>query len=683
MWRRTVAERRRPNARTRARQRRSYQPGLPQALRGAAPSQGTLTEPQLLERWKRRVAQAQKLRRDWEDEYQVPTLERFYLGKHTSLDGTGDDRADIYLNHFAATLQAQRPALLPTKLTFDVQPKPGKRDVERLMVKAQAGVLDTIAQQDGHLMKSLRLAATQAFFRVGVLKVCYEPRLEPNPEKGQPLLNDLDQALLGPGGAPLTQPAQILDDEVWRWRWVNARNLLLPDEGPDTTRWTWIGEEVEVTLEEAQDDPLFPEAKRAQLKGNGRARDWERWGQSDTSDLDERDQQVFRYYECWDRRQEKRYIWADGQDFDGFLVHDDYPDGVEEHPYALLLPVPILEPEPSPWPKPLCFDWLPIQQQYNLLRVQQLNAGKRAARKILYDEATFPNADEAQKFLESSIDMQGVKVNDIGRPPLVVGDGAQSIDVSRNIPYLLADWQRVTGATGTRLGDPNADTATEAVLASQSEAVRDSELRTLVGEWLTEAGQKMLQLVKQTLTLDLWIDLKDLDDTDFQDLLTSEGFQAYLALRVGAENVPRLLQMVQVMPGMAQMLKQRFGQVKPLRVSRSHLQMDSDVSVVPSTMRPIYRAQLLQLTQILGPAALLSPTLLEELLHSFELPQGDRIAEEIIGNLRQQALMQQMAQMQKQGGAGPMPGARPQPQSAASPLQTQNPLSVVAGGRGL
>src|SRR5262249_17256878 len=159
------------------------------------------------------------------------------------------------------------------------------------------------------------------------------------------------------------------------------------------------------------------------------------------------------------------------------------PDGVEDHPYSLLLPVPIIAPRPLPWPKPLCHDWLPIQQQYNIVRNQQLNAGKRAARKIIYTKATFPDSDEATKFLQSSQDLEGVEVNDLAHPPIVIGDGAQSPDVAKGIPYLLADWQRVTGATGTRLGDPQADTATEAVLTEQSAAVRDSELRTLVTEW--------------------------------------------------------------------------------------------------------------------------------------------------------------------------------------------------------
>jgi hypothetical protein len=91
----------------------------------------------------------------------------------------------------------------------------------------------------------------------------------------------------------------------------------------------------------------------------------------------------------------------------------------------------------------------------------------------------------------------------------------------------------------------------------------------------------------------------------------------------------------------------------------------------------------LQLVNILGPqVAMMSPTLLEELLASFELPQGDQIAEEIITNLRQQAAMMAAMQQQKAMGAGagrPMPG-QPNAQNGASPMATQNPLGAVAGG---
>jgi hypothetical protein len=114
-----------------------------------------------------------------------------------------------------------------------------------------------------------------------------------------------------------------------------------------------------------------------------------------------------------------------------------------------------------------------------------------------------------------------------------------------------------------------------------------------------------------------------------------------------------------------------------MRVTRSQLQFEADVDIKPTTIRPLYRAQLLQLAGILGPAALLSPTLVEELLASFELPQGEQIAEELLANLQQQGGLAAMP-----GGKQAVPGT-PNASNGASPLGTQNPLGAINGTMGL
>ena len=312
-----MAERRRDRAPTRtpagervgARRRRSS--------RDTAPGPRGSEEQRLLEKWKRRIATARRMREDWETEYQVETLERFFLGKHVAL--SSDEPEAVWLNHFAATVQTQRPALLPNKLCFEVQAKPGQKRSETaaIQVRTLSGVLDTIAGQDNHLMKSVRLAATQAFFRVGVLKVCYEPAMEPNPRAGEPLLSFEQGMQLGEAGADeeMVEPAEVLTDEVYRWRWVNAKHMLLPDAGPDVTRWPWIGEEIEVTLEEAKEDTRFPESKRSALKSNGKPRELgSTWSDGPAEeDTTNDDAQMFRYCECWDLKENRVYCWAEGQ----------------------------------------------------------------------------------------------------------------------------------------------------------------------------------------------------------------------------------------------------------------------------------------------------------------------------------------------------------------------------------
>jgi hypothetical protein len=606
----------------------------------------------------------------------VRQLADAYLGHYGPQD---EEQLRPWMNHFFATIQTQRPALLPKEIRFTAIPRAGRREpVSKITATVQAAVLNAIAEQDEHLMAAARLAVTQAFWRLGALKCVYDQRLEPNPQAGEEALSEDGGPLLSDGQEVMREPKEILADEVYAWRWVDAARLLLPDEGPDTSQWSWIGEEVIVPLTEAQSDTRFPRRKRRELKSNRSMR-------SNIADMASRDEssdtapgeELICYYECWDIREKRHYVWADGQDSEEWLLSEDYPDGIEDHPYALLLPIPILEPDPSPWPMPITYNWLPLQIEYNQLREQQLNASRTAARKILYEEGTFPDEEEARKVLSSSQDMEAAMVNDLARPPLLFGDSVQSPDVARNIPFLLNDWQRITGSSGTRLGDPDADTATEAVMVEQAAGMRDAELQGQVQRWLAEAGRKMLQLVQQTLTLDMWVSMGGMGDSHWQEFLQSAGLRNFLALHYGPLAVPQVLQMLAVNPKLQEELRQRFGESKPLRVTRSELTAEADIRILPSTIKPVYRAQLLQLAKILGPIAMLSPTLVEQFLLSFDLPYAEQIAEEILTNIQRQGGMAAMMGkgQQQQGGTS---GASPLGQNGGNPL-----AAVNTGAQGL
>lgn len=609
----------------------------------------------LRQKWEHRVLHARKIREDWERRFLVRQLAEAFLGCPEVADGSA---LPIYLNHFYATIQTQRPTLLPKEIKFVAQTATKSRAILTALEKSVAeGLLNTLAAQDDNLINAARLAVTQCFWRCGVLKVVYDQRFERNPRAGDEVVDAYGMALRDEDGAPETEPRDVLEDEVYQWAWVDAACMLFPDEGPDVSRWSWIGEEVRVTLEDARADPRFPRSLRRRLKVNSSVH--QRYGhlqeveyQADELDGSTVDGETGRvcYYECYDLRQMRYYIWAPGQDFDEYLVDEDTPDGIEDHPYALLLPVPVIEPRPLPWPMPLTYNWLPLQNEYNAIRQLQLNAAKTAARKVLYDQTTFPDEDEARKVLQSNVDMEAAMVNDLARPPLLFGDSVQSPDVSRNIPFLLNDWQRITGATGTRLGDPDADTATEAIMTEQAAGVRDADLSALVQRWLGTSGKKMLQLVRQTLTLDLLIEIRGMGEEQWLEFIGSPALRGWLSLRLGAERVPSFLHMLALNPQMQEQMKERFSAVQPFRVTRSQLGMQADLTVMPSTIKPIQRAQLMQVAQMLGPLALMSPTLVESFLLSFDLPNAEQIAEEILANVQKMGGPQ--ALLGKQQGAG-------------------------------
>lgn len=642
----------------RRRTRQRYQ--MPQR----PPRADGLTTPQRLARWQSRAAQGVELRQQWEQRFHVRELEELYLGTQDM-----ESADEQWYNHFFATVRVQMPSLFYQNPSFRVRPVRGRTPFGKRDAAIAEALLQQIAAEDDNLATDGKLALLQAFFRLGCLKACYYPQMEPNPQAGEPMTEALQGhriPLLGDDGEPTLEPTMVLDDETYSWDWVDAHRLILPDEGPDHRKWTWIIEEIELTLDEAKDETRFPENLRRQFCPNasaGQEFDILTPGKSDPYDpqlIEGQDLLRFRYYEGWDMRQKRLYVWAMGQPFSGeeFILDEPYPDGIEEHPYSLLRFLPIVGPKPSPWPIPYVYNWAPLQRDYNAARRQLTNAGNRAARKILYDPQTFPDSEEARKFLSSSVDMEAVQVQDITRPPLMFGEASLNVDVTRSTQALLYDWRIITGSTGERLGasERGDKTATEATLSERSSSMRENDLQNLVATWLARAGSQMLQLVRQTMTLDMYVTMRGMSDSEFTSLLQSPGFQQLLAQQYGPEAAQQFPQMLEVMPGLAERFKQQFGSEQFLRVSREQLQWDADVSVQPASLKirtlDAERQAWLQFLGLLGqfPLILQSRALLEETAEKFEFLNEGAIDELwMVGQHAQQAQAQaQQMQMEMQ-----------------------------------
>ena len=630
------------------------------------PSSPSSKETKELRRWRFRVGRAKKIREIWEADYEVATCERFFLGKQRLI---GDE--SLVLNYFLATIKTTQPNLFFTNPKFFVRPVPGHTNAAVNDQDARTGeaLLEAIGNQDRNLENAVRLALSQSFFRIGVLKIVYDPDMEPNPQKGEPVyLSDaagnpvVDRSklapLIGPDGQPMVDPQtgepvsdpasivhmQLLDeqgrpvvepdevvtDEAYRYVWVNAKNMLLPDEGPDSHSWTWIGEEVCVPLEEAKEDERFPKRLRDMMKAN-ESIDYEGNRPAMFADNPESETERFRYYECYDLKEKKICCFADGQTFEEWLLYDDLPEGIEDHPYAVLQGfTPIIAPKPSPWPLPHTYSWIDPQREYNIRRTQMMEGAKRSARKLWYTDSTFGDVDEAVKILQSPKDMEAALVSDPANPPRVLEAPPLNESIYRDIPLLQMDWQVVTGQSGARLSQPGADTATEATFVERAANLRDVDMQSQVAGWLSDAGKKMLQRVKATLTLDMFIQLRGFSD---------EEFLRYVQQTYGYTPAE-----LQFLPGLKENFRERFGKVTWKRLSRSDLDFEADVTVVPGSSRPhnleVERRQWLMFLQLLGqfPQLALSRELLRETASKFEY-----ISERMLDELT--ALAQKMVQI--------------------------------------
>lgn len=625
-----------------------------------------------VQQWTQRIERARKVRARWKKRYHVDLLAETFSGVVGELVvgaipfESDDGPTDI--NRFWSTVKAAKPGLLAQHPTFFVREKARQGAREPRQAMFLEAILQQLAVQDDHLSRAAKLALHQAFFGLGVLKVLYDATTEPNPEAGRPLVVRDEQGvpirnvLTGEPihvqdgqGRMARQPDRIATDETYRWQWVNGHNMLLPDEGPDRLRWTWIGEEIVVPLEEAQEDERFPKSLRDQLQATRRPpAEGVQQILSDIASEAGYEDHVY-YIECWDIRKQRYYVHAPGQSFSAtaFLLDADVPDGVEDHPYALLIFQPETDPEPQAWPIPHVWPWLAVHRAYQHHFVQVTEGGRRSARKIYYDDNTFPDADEARDALRSSLDMQAVKVTDTSRPPVTIADPGSTPDLIRALSVANEEWQFVTGLTGARLAAPASDTATEALLTERASNMRDVELRLLVDQWLAEAGRKMAQRVQATLTLGMALKIRGFDDQEFQEWLK--------------RTYPGAAQLSQFFPGLKQLYKERFGGTEIFEVSREDITFEAEIGVEPGSARPrtldAERQQFLVLLRILAgaPQLMASRELLRMLGELFEF--------------RREGLLDELHLLGRQ-----MLQAQTAPRGTARPAGAGNGATAAAGG---
>ena len=586
--------------------------------------------------WKSRVTRAQKCRKDWETKYKVEKLENYFLGNQLEANQAG-----IVLNHFYAIIKTQQPNLFYTNPRFYVRAKPGRSSVtDERSAALSEGLLNSVGDQDFNLENAGRLAVLQNFFRVGVLKACYDPKLDPNPQAGQPMYetDDSGEPLIDPTAGPIpmkdpttgevmVEPDFIMSDECYRWEWVDAKNMLFPsDGGPDISKWRWVGEEVVVTLDQAKNDSRFDPAVRARLTANETV-DKKKNEPPKGETQEDKDIERLRYFELYDLIGKKQIIFADGQENEGFLVNGPLPEGIEDSPYSILAGwTPIIAPEPSPWPFPHVFNWLDVQKEYNIRRNQMMEGAKRSARKGVYEDGVVDNAEDAVKLFQNPEDMVFVKVTDINKIKILESpDINQSI--YKDLVALQMDQRVISGQSGAKLADPDSNTATEATFVERASNLREVDMQRDVNRWLSTAGKKMLKLLKATLTLEKMVKIRGFSDSEFNEYIQRVyGLNPLIA---------------KFFPGLKEGFMERFGQEKWQRVTREQLQFEAEVNIVPGSSRPpnleVERAQWIEFLKIIGafPQLALSRETLRYTASKFEA-----IPERMIDELA--ALAQQM-----------------------------------------
>lgn len=622
---------------------------------------------------KNRVDSARRLRRDWRRRYRLDDLYRhFYSEISDVVLNDSEQSISFHVNKMLPTIKTVLPSLFLQNPTFIVRSMVENQDATSIL-KAKMGeaALKAIADQEHHLEFSIRLALLQSFFSIGVLKCIYEPKMRKNPRAGEimyertpaglPIINEdhMPVEVLDESGMPMLEPDTIVEDECYRWDWVNGDKMLLPDHGPQHLRWPWIAEEVSVLLEDARQDERFPRNLRTQLRANTKdldAEDETPFTRTPTELADAKDEYLT-YVEFWDIRNRRQIVWAEGQTFSETqcLLDRETPDYVEDHPYPLLLGyTPIIAPRSSPWPLPYVYTWLPLQQEHNVRRRQLTTGANRTARKVFYEDSTFEDENEALKFLQSSEDMQAIKITNFERPPVVNSDPMLPPNIAQDLSLLEADWAFETGVSGARTGGRNKgpDTVFDSKVAVSSGEARDLAMRHDVNVWLTSAGKKMFRLLQSTMTLGMYVRLRSTSDSLFLN---------YVSRVYG----PSMAQQLDQFPALRFSFDQQFGNDKWIELTPEELDFEAVISIAPGSARPrnmeTEKQDFMQIIQLLGAVPILtqSRSLLTRVADMFEFFDTSMI-DEILAASEKANQIEQMKAGRMQGGSeasGQMPAA--------------------------
>ena len=603
--------------------------------------------------WSARIDRARQSREDWMGEFEVETLERFAIGKHYA-DGAG---RYVY-NRFGATIRTLLPSLVIEDPRFLVRRKVRTRaQADDLKPRMAEGLLDATAKQDHHLADGARLGLQQAMNAMGVMKTVFDPKMVPNPRAGEFIPER------GPGGLPIldaqgmpvvamdpitgesmVEPDKILDDEAYRWEWVDFRNMLLPNQGCDQRKWTWIAEEITVPLSDAKRDERFPEGLRAILQSNATSGPAQAAARGRLEQDDVEDEALFMYTEIYDFSAREIKILAEIPGHNDFAFVDDLPPGVEKHPYSLLRFQKITGPVPSPWPYPLTRDWLPVQEDYNFVRRFETQGAARGGRKGLYYADTFENEEEADKFMNAGDDMLMAMGQNKESPPFFPPHPPLPADLWRNNDALNQDWNTVTHQSGPRGQRTDAGSATEAMIAERSSDVNDADLANAVRTWFADMGTKMFQLMQQTMTLERQVAIRELQDGDLTAYLTQVSGQDFSQVDLG--------------PAIREMFIQRLGHLKTMPVTREQLEFDAEIEIIPGSTKPrnldTEHAQLVAVANLIGPLVFTIPEFNEALLAKFEQLPAE-VSAKVAAVALQKVQVDAMQAGRLQGGGSPDP----------------------------
>lgn len=357
------------------------------------------------------------------------------------------------------------------------------------------------------LKKHVRAAILDAFFFFGVIKTGYVPDIEVNPNYGKFKIKGYDD-----DNNPVYETndqGQFIKDEleelVTKDKFFCKRRspgafLFDLEEETFIEDGRYIIEQIHTSLDAFKKDKRY--VNKSDLK--------ETYSVKSGIDLDDtslkkkegydellEDIKRLTIYEIYDIENDRLIVVSDSNQ-EQLHRKDEMPEGIDKHPYSFLyfnqIPDEIY---PMSDIQPL----KEIQEEYNIGRAMINAHAKKFARKYAYIPSGFH--DESMEEMKNPDDGALVKVKELPLAKILepIPDPALDAAVFQNFEQCKQDFWQVGGANEyDRGGVERRKTAYEASQITQGSGVRKEDRRSLVEDFATDIGKKLLMSMQANMS---------------------------------------------------------------------------------------------------------------------------------------------------------------------------------------
>ena len=459
------------------------------------------TKDAIQKEWESKIRRALKKKEDWAEQFHVEQGVAFYEGRQRPSGWT--DEEWITVNKIYSFLQAQLPALYSIDPYFYVKvkrsftPDPGAILEMEAKGKIRQGYLNYI-KQEIDLKNTARLSIQDAHFGFGVLKTHFSADQEKNPNADQPILGEPNEGgeqtpLLDEDGEPLLEPKTKLANERYNVTRVDYDDIVWDeDAGPLKDTWKWVAQRVLMTKDEAEADPTIENSLLPTSPSKLNTEDNEQDTDPTTGEKREKKDLPYEFWEVYSLKSRQWMKICIGSE-KPVMDWEEYPPGVEDHPYAILR---FSLRKTGPYPIPPVSQSIDAQKEINLSRSQMMRHRKRFNRKY-HARGNW----EPEELTKLEVGDDGTVVQGTGE---VTPISDAPLDQSRfqELALLQNDLVEQMGSPDNSRQIASADSATEASLIDKGNEIREGDRLGQVKDFIQVVARKLDMLIQTHITRD-------------------------------------------------------------------------------------------------------------------------------------------------------------------------------------